>query len=510
MVGGTGAGKSATIDTLLASLLTKYSPNELQLYMIDFKNVEFSKLSKDGISIIPHAKVLSGTKDGEYALSIFDSLIQEMEERNRIFTANGVVNIMEYREKFPNVIMPRIILLIDEFQVMFTEVDPSIVDKIKSRIRSLSKLARFCGVHMLFTSQSMTGTLDRDILDQFSLRCALRCSSETSTSILGNSAAGKIKTKQGYIYTNESGGEDPKANVFWRIPLLQKKDLFDTLEELNNMCLEHDITPNKALFYDEKELHGSEDLVKWYDSYPNEFGPDRVMLLGEKTFYTKSKAPVNFRLTRDDGEHIAAVAFEREDILDVCMTFIDNFNQKKDVMWMAHSADKDTHSILELDQKLNEVMLDISYPKQDLHDVIDMLLNLVEERKKLEENTTIYFLAIQWEKAKYIGREDDWKLTENFKTLLQEAPLVGIHFIFVFKEISPTIKFILNLCNHHIAAKCKENSSYAMLDTARAVKLPERDSGVCAIYQYGTSSFKFKIYQHKYTREIESRTIEIA
>ncbi|MCL2576421.1 MAG: FtsK/SpoIIIE domain-containing protein, partial [Defluviitaleaceae bacterium] len=81
MAGQSGSGKSATINQVIANLLHMYSPSQLTLIMIDFKNVEFNMYTGD--LLIPHAKIIAGTTDGEYALSIFDYLMAEMNSRKK-------------------------------------------------------------------------------------------------------------------------------------------------------------------------------------------------------------------------------------------------------------------------------------------------------------------------------------------------------------------------------------------------------------------------------------------
>ena len=259
-VGATGAGKSAFNNQLILSLVTRYPPSALELVMIDFKNVEFAMLtdSTTHISRIPHAKVIAGTKDGEYAISIFDYLMAEMTRRTEVFAEAGTKKLEDYNalmrsKKQEHKCIPRILVLIDEFQVMFTEVDSKSVDIIQARIRSLSKLARFCGCHLFFTSQSMKGTMPKDILDQFSLRVALRCSSDTSNDIIGSPIASKIKQKFGYLYTNTNMGESQDSTRLWRTPFAADEVIFDTLDAICQMAEEKKELNHKAYFYNENE-----------------------------------------------------------------------------------------------------------------------------------------------------------------------------------------------------------------------------------------------------------------
>ena len=533
MVGGTGSGKSVTINQMLMSLCAMYSPNELELVMVDFKNVEFSTFSrqadtgilKDGTelpkirsmeerkSIIPHARVLAGTKDGEYAVSIFDYLCAEMDRRTAIFSKAGCKNIIEYRDKYPDAIMPRIVCLIDEFQVMFTEVDPKTVDIIKGKITSLSKLARFCGCHLWFTSQSMKGTLDKDILEQFTLRVALRCATAVSMDIIGNNAAAKIKTKVGYLYTNDSAGEDPTRNTLWRIPYAPTEGIMRTLEELLIMCEERNVPMRETDFYDQKLMFTKEKLDENYEKYKEHLTSPALMVLGERTSYSLNKAPEHFKFTRDDGENLMAIAFERADMLNLALTFVDNIKHKNDdVSIVIHSADRDAHTLLDVPNIVPPGLVEISDPNQDMTELIEALESMIENRRNVPPSDIkpLYFLAVQWEKAKGISREENMKLQDRFKRILQDGPLLGVHFIFICKELGNIPNFVYTACSHRIAGKVGDRESVKYLDSMRASKLPTAIDGIFAIYQYGSTSYKFKIYQHTFTRELESRTVMIA
>ena len=70
--------------------------------------------------------------------------------------------------------------------------------------------------------------------------------------------------------------------------------------------------------------------------------------------------------------------------------------------------------------------------------------------------------------------------------------------------------FVYTACSHRIAGKVGDRESVKYLDSMRASKLPTAIDGIFAIYQYGSTSYKFKIYQHTFTRELESRTVMIA
>lgn len=535
-VGATGAGKSAFNNQLIASLVTRYPPSALELVMIDFKNIEFGSLvdKKTHISRIPHAKIIAGTKDGEYAISVFDYLMSEMERRTRIFDGANVKKVEDYNKKMriagtPEKCLPRVLLLIDEFQVMFTEVDAKSVDVIQGRIRSLSKLARFCGCHMLFTSQSMKGTMPKDILDQFSLRIALRCSSDTSQEIIGSPIASKIKQKFGYLYTNTNAGETQDSTRMWRTPFLPDEDLFDTekrnrlisegslpagsvciLDAICKMAEERHEKHHHAYFYDEKEFYPDSKLKQWLSDHADiVVKEERLVILGERTGFSQKTAPVNFKLKRTDGENILFYGFEEVDFNNLCMTMVTNILANPNAKLLINCADLDLFNVLAIEEWYDPDFLSIARPMTDVSEWIDTLLDMIESRKEMDpsEYGPIYFMPLRWDKQLGICVDENYRLVEKWKSVLTSGPAVDIHILWGVQLHKPVPSNVMSLFNHTICARGPEDAGYKFQNNGKMAKLP--DSLGFALYQYGTAEYKFKIYQHTFTRKAESRELDI-
>ena len=259
-------------------------------------------------------------------------------------------------------------------------------------------------------------------------------------------------------------------------------------------------------------MFGKEKIDEHYTKYSGQLSPAGLMVLGERTSYSLNKAPEHFKFTRDDGENIAAIAFERSDMLNLAMTFVDNIKYKGDnASIVIHSADRDAHTLLDVPSIVPEGLVEISDPNQDMEELVEALEAMLTNRRSVDPSTIkpLYFLAIQWEKAKKISREENMRLQDRFKTVLQDGPLLGVHFIFLCRELGNLPNFVLNACSHRIAGKCGEKESNKFIDSLRASKLPPSKEGVFAIYMYGSETTKFKVYQHKFTRELESRTVMI-
>lgn len=513
MIGTTGAGKSVMLNQMLASLVTMYSPNELSLVMVDFKNVEFSFYADKethSFSRLPHTKILSGTKDGEYALSVFDYLCKEMDRRQALFTECGVKKLEEYRDKFPDAIMPRILVIIDEFQVMFTEVESRIVNKIQDRIRSLSKLARFCGCHLFFTSQSMEGTMTKDVQDQFTLRVALFCMADVAQKVLGDDAPSKMKSKKGSCYSNENGASTKDRNKFWKIPLIQNDDLDYIMDELNGMWNK----TNTTEFYDEKRMYYEKDLIQWYEKHGEAFRDPHVFILGEQTSFSENKAPINIRMIPDDGENALILAKRREDLWNLNLTLINNLKKSDESQILIHCADKDTYEVCGIDLIVDEPLIEMSKPNYDWQSLLDLWREYIDARVDIpkEELTPTYIFCMNYDKQKGYGRNSSPRLTAQFEALMQDGPMVDVHFIVSLRSKGELVSTNYKFFNHKIVGYTDEgNLASQLIDTDKVTKFPTaKGEGVFAIYRQGAEGIKFKVYQNNFARELVDNTIYIA
>ncbi len=120
LVGGrSGAGKTAFLINTLYGLAARYSPDELTLYLLDFKEgvsfTEFTPTDRDP-SWIPQARAVGIESDREYGLAVLRELDAEMTRRGEAFKRAGVSRFVDLRaESGP---LPRIVCVIDEFQVL--------------------------------------------------------------------------------------------------------------------------------------------------------------------------------------------------------------------------------------------------------------------------------------------------------------------------------------------------------------------------------------------------------
>ena len=133
--GGTGGGKSTLLHTIIMSGMVNCSPEQLHLYLMDFKGGTEFKIYES--QRLPHINLIALDAMQEFGESILENLVQEMEERSRIFKeAGGYTKVQDYVEG-TGLPMPRILIIMDEFQILFND---STNRKVAINCANLAKL----------------------------------------------------------------------------------------------------------------------------------------------------------------------------------------------------------------------------------------------------------------------------------------------------------------------------------------------------------------------------------
>lgn len=207
ITGAVGQGKSNLISVIIHSLCQRYSPQELQLYLLDFKEgVTFKPFSNIGQDeYLPHAKALGLESDVSFGIAVLNSLYEEYQRRMSLLKKNSVKSIRELRACHPEIQIPRILVIIDEFQMMFgSEMQEG--QKVADLLEKSVRLFRAAGIHFILASQTISGNVvlaqKRDsIFGQVPIRIALKNSISESqqTLSLNNSAAAFLMPREAVV-----------------------------------------------------------------------------------------------------------------------------------------------------------------------------------------------------------------------------------------------------------------------------------------------------------------------
>ncbi|MEM9351932.1 MAG: FtsK/SpoIIIE domain-containing protein [Planctomycetota bacterium] len=206
IAGKTGSGKSTLLHALVTNTALHYSPREVELYLVDFKKgVEFKAYAAANL---PHARVIAIESEREFGVSVLERLDKELHRRGELFRLRGVQDLAEFRRAAPEEPMPRVLLVVDEFQELFV-ADDKLAQDSALLLDRLVRQGRAFGVHVLLGSQTLGGayTLARTTIGQMAVRIALECSESDAHLILSdeNPAARYLSRPGEAIYNDENG-----------------------------------------------------------------------------------------------------------------------------------------------------------------------------------------------------------------------------------------------------------------------------------------------------------------
>lgn len=232
--GKTGSGKSTLLHTIVTTVSIHYSPDEAHFYLIDFKKgVEFKAYAA---LELPHARVIAIESEREFGMSVLNRLDVELRRRGDEFREHGVQDLKGYRDANPEAVMPRILLIIDEFQEFFVK-DDKISQDASLVLDRLVRQGRAFGIHVLLGSQTLAGaySLARATLGQMAVRIALQCSEADAHLILSddNTAARLLGRPGEAIYNDANGlfeGNHP-FQVVW-LPDYEREQYLERLADL--------------------------------------------------------------------------------------------------------------------------------------------------------------------------------------------------------------------------------------------------------------------------------------
>ncbi len=200
VAGATGAGKSVCLNTLLVSLIMRYSPEDLRLILVDPKRVEFRVYEH-----LPHLMIDEIITDPKKVLAVLNWLVEEMERRYALFEQSGslIDNIEAYNTQVagPTVSrMPRIVLIIDELADLMSHIKKD----LEARIQILTQKARAAGIHLVLATQRpsvnvITGVIKTNLPSRIAFKVT---NFQDSQTILDKAGAEKLLGYGDMLYKN--------------------------------------------------------------------------------------------------------------------------------------------------------------------------------------------------------------------------------------------------------------------------------------------------------------------
>jgi len=459
IAGKTGSGKSTLLHVMITNLALWYAPEQLELYLIDFKKgVEFKTYVTHKLA---HARSVAVESDREFGLSILQRLNAEMTQRGNLFRQAQVQDLAGYRTAVKKP-LPRIVLMVDEFQVFFSE-DDKVGQEAALLLEQLVRQGRAFGMHVILGSQTLGGSssLARSTLGQMAVRIALQCTEADSQLIFeDDNTAARLLSRPGEAIYNDAGGMVAGNSPF------QTAWLSDTvrdhyLAQVRDMVRQRGAAPEAMIVFEGNaaaSLANNPHLARLLDGekLPAQLPPR--CWLGEPVAIKDATAAV-FR--RQSGAHLLIIGQNESTALALMQAAL---------ISLAAQQEAGTARFLILDGSAPEAaatgrlaswakMLPHETQVAEHREAAELLNDVVEEmQRRIEQDSraapSIYLLIYGMQRYRALRRrEDDFSFSadkdqapkpdQQFAELLREGPPVGIHVI-AWADTLATVERILD------------------------------------------------------------------
>ena len=260
VAGTTGSGKSVFINTLLASLLYKFSPSQLRLILIDPKMLELSVYNDIAHLLTP---VVTEPKKAIIALKW---VCKEMERRYSMMNEEGTRNLEGYNKKASEK-LPYIVVFIDEMADLMMTAGK----EVEHYVQRLAQMARACGIHLVMATQRpsvdiITGSIKANFPSRVSFQVASKYDSRTvlgeigAEQLLGNGDMLMTKNGANLIRYQSAFISDNEVNKL--ILEIKRSQKVEYLDELDEIIKNNNENFDELSEEDEKLVSKSIDLIK--------------------------------------------------------------------------------------------------------------------------------------------------------------------------------------------------------------------------------------------------------
>lgn len=553
LAGMPGSGKSNLYHVLILGLTTRYSPDELRLYLIDGKDgVEFQPYRH-----LPHLEVISLRSSPELSRSILAELLDEKERRNAIFSSAGVRDLPEYRKAGqPQGNLARVLLLIDEYQELFEDDRDNVASQ---QLLLLAQQGRSAGIHMLLGSQrfgAVNMLNQNSIFGNIHLRIAMKMAIADVQGLTEFDRRGKQLILNcdlpGKAVLNDNSGDD-NSNIAGKVAYLASEQREEIIRKLIDKA-HHELKPDQipySIVFDGKEqpklienpilthlldltswLSSSEleswvrrernqgglGISEWYSSeHPN------LVLLGQE-YNVRGQAMILMRRSQNEnllligGNNPARYGMIAASLVSLAAT---KPPQEINLIVVDRSLGGSEWSNT-LSQVIDYVLRPASFSSQytkDAKAASNIILDTRQEldrRLELSRNSdnallslpSLFVVMTDIDRLTEIIRVDDGygatdsELGKELRRLYTEGPAVGIHVILSFSSFGAMKTVLderrgLNRFRHRIAMQMSDDESFSFVRSREAARL-QKDGPVpvSALYLDDASnrSVRFKPY----------------
>ncbi|GAA8983110.1 hypothetical protein Taitung06_03750 [Helicobacter pylori] len=317
-----------------------------------------------------------------FGVSFLSWLCKEMQERANLFKQSGAKDLSTYRKHGE---MPRLIVVIDEFQVLFSDSTTKEKERVERYLNTLLKKGRSYSVHLILATQTMRGSGITSLMAQIANRIALPMDAEDSESILSDDVACELVRPEG-IFNNNGGHQ--KDHTKMSIPKAPD-DFKPFIKRIHKEFNQRNLTPI------EHKIYNGETALKM----PNTLKANEMRLhLGKEVDYEQKDLIVEFE---NNESHLLVVSQDLNARIALMKLFAQNFKAaNKELLF--YNAEK--RLVRELDELKKHHITPMQSP---LGSVLDtamnpnsvLMIDNLNEAKELHDKIGVEKLRSFLEKA---------------------------------------------------------------------------------------------------------------
>ncbi|TWU12496.1 FtsK-like domain-containing protein [Symmachiella macrocystis] len=500
VAGKTGSGKSTFLHALITNTALHYGPDEVEFYLVDFKKgVEFKAYATGHL---PHARVIAIESDREFGVSVLQRLDAVLTERGELFRAHGVQDVEMFRNALPNERMPRIMLLVDEFQEFFTE-DDKLSQNASLLLDRLVRQGRAFGIHVLLGSQSLGGaySLARSTLGQVAVRIALQCSEADAHLILSeDNTAARLLTRPGEAIYNDANGLLDGNHPF-QIAWLNDEQRSEKLRRMYNSTLRGGQTHQPPVVFEgnvPSDPQNNSEINELISAFPPSTPPTRGRVWLGEPVELKAASAVEF--PRQAGSNLLITGQSVDSALGTLTSCLSSLgyqypppNEAGQPAVQFHVLDAlaSEHGSLDMwNQAVSPTRHNVDVGGPDaVERMIDELAAVVDRRLESphEPAPPIYFFAVNLSGFRELRKDDDdfgsWgssddkplSASKQFAKILTDGPTVGVHVLMWCDSYNNVNRWLgnklLKEIEIRVCFRMNANDSSQIIDTPAAGRL---------------------------------------
>ncbi|MCR5048164.1 MAG: hypothetical protein K6A37_04295 [Saccharofermentans sp.] len=196
LMGASRSGKSTLLHTLIAGMVYNYHPDNLEIWMADFKQLEFKSYFDH---LPPHVKYVLLDESNELVFDLIDKLTEEMMKRQKLFSREHKDKINQFDVTKLDKPLPVIFVILDEFSIMSQVIEDT---PYQLKLQNLLAKGAALGIKFLFASQTFTTGvrgLTKTARAQIQQRIAMKASKEEIVETLELSANQKTEQVKNWM-----------------------------------------------------------------------------------------------------------------------------------------------------------------------------------------------------------------------------------------------------------------------------------------------------------------------